>query len=116
MLATPVVKVAKSIFFILASVVSLIGLIFLLSAAHEYASGDTADAVPFTQITFGLTCLCSPMAVYFSYRSRKSSHRKLGIYNVPDPPIRSVLYVILAAGFSIATLIFSILFITGISF
>jgi hypothetical protein len=111
----PIKQVIKSLFFIIASVFALIGLIFLLAAMHGYSLGDTADAVPFIQITFALSCLCFPLAVFFIYRTRKSFRSLKSAYDIPEPPSRSTFFLILAIGFSAATLIFSILCILAIA-
>ena len=115
MLGKPVKQVIKSLFLIIASVFALIGLIFLLAAFHGYSMGETADAVPFIQITFALSCLCLPLAVFLIYRTRKSFRSLKSPYDIPEPPSRSIFYLILAIGFSLATVIFSILCILAIA-
>ncbi len=113
MLAKPIRKTILILFYLVASVLACIGLIFLFSAVHGYSVGETADAMPFIQLTFALTCLCLPMAIYFIYRSQRSFRLFRSTYDIPEPPGRSTMFLIFAIVFSIATVIFLILCIMG---
>ena len=77
--------------------------------------GDSMDPVPFIQLTFALTCLCFPIAVYLIYRSQRNFRLFRSTYDIPEPPGRSTFYLIFAIVFSVATVIFLILCLTGMS-
>jgi hypothetical protein len=109
-------RILKSAFALVASLISLVGLIFFIAALQTYVSGDTSDAVPFTQITFALTCFCLPMAVYFTYRARKSFRFLRSEYEIPETPGRSTFFLVLSSGFSLATVVFLLLCLIVILF
>ncbi len=115
MLADSIRKSIQIIFYVASAVLAVIGLIFFLSAMHGYSVGETADAVPFIQLNFAMACLCLPLAVFFIYRSQKSFRLFRSTYDVPEPPSRSTFYLILAIVLSVATVIFSVLFVLGMS-
>ncbi|PLX32326.1 MAG: hypothetical protein C0600_02915 [Ignavibacteria bacterium] len=108
---SPLRKLLKALAIIIGLMFALVGLVFLLSAAHAYLSSDSGEGLPFVQMLLAVGFLGVPTTALFLYKAQKSFMRGDDGYGLPDAPTYSLLLAFLTISSSIVTVAAFVIFV-----
>jgi ABC-type sulfate transport system permease subunit len=108
--AHALVRVLKILFVFIGLFLATVGVLFFISGLQSYLDGSRSEAV-LGNLTLSVAIISFPLAILFGYKAAKKYLLPTNNYQIPDSPMKTILYIILTGGFVMTTALSIIVFL-----
>lgn len=104
------VRISKIMFVFFGLMLGAMAILFFLSGTQSYMDGERTEAA-LGNIVLSVALVSFPLAILFGYKAAIKYLVPQQPYQLPDSPAKTMLYIVLTAGFVLTTAISIIVFL-----